>query len=104
MDPELRAHLDGIPSVIGSLRQELHSEVSGLREELGAVETRLGAEIETRVLPKIELVAEGVASLREQVDRRFDEYHRDLMSREIGPIKALAVEAIRRLDGMEHPK
>ncbi|HVB09408.1 MAG TPA: hypothetical protein VNM16_03460 [Bacillota bacterium] len=97
-EDRLETKIDGR---MASLETKIDGQVARLDAKIDAVVTAVGTEIETMVIPQIQQVAEGVANLREQMDRRFDEYHRALMDEQIGPLKALALNNKRRLDNME---
>lgn len=62
------------------------AETAGHAAETARQEARV---LHEATLQAVRAVAEGQVALREQIDRRFDDYHRELMDRHILPVEAV---------------
>ena len=116
MDPELRGYLEALEERVSRRIDAVQAVAeSGVRAAESADRTAAAAlsaaaaadkaaesaghaaetaRQEARVLHEATLqavraVAEGQVALREQIDRRFDDYHRELMDRHILPVEAV---------------
>ncbi len=72
VESALTVRLDHVETDIGRVASGLTSRLDRLDCQVDRAETPLRTLIEQDVIPKIELVAEGVASAREQAERRLN--------------------------------
>ncbi len=104
VESSLRAEIGGVESSlraeIGRVESSLTMRIDGVDCKIDRVETGLRALIEQDVIPKIELVAEGVASARDQAERRLHEELGVLGPRTIVTEAAIA-DMLRRLERLE---
>ncbi len=104
VESSLTAEIGGVESSlraeIGRVESSLTMRIDGVDCKIDRVETGLRALIEQDVIPKIELVAEGVASARDQAERRLHEELGVLGPRTIVTEAAIA-DMLRRLERLE---
>lgn len=103
MDPELKAYLDEVRAEARLGMADMKRDMADMKRDMTNLNVRVGdleLQIENDVIPKIEQVAEGVAGVGQQAERRLLEEVGAFGPRTVVSA-AVVVDMLRRIQRLE---